>query len=227
MQTAIKTKTTTVKTGKTTLPSFNAHLQQVQNPKHSIYNGTTNTAWGGYVQPLANNILPWLATNGGLANYSVQPITANLQGNASTMVKNHYLTTIGSGGTVTSAKNTSGYASTVVKFTYPKSPLIPKALHGTTHHLLNRGAMLLYYCLGVPLPVTNPTPTSGNYQWGTATNNLQAIVNFFTNGKKGYVTHLGAGGLGGHYALAIALTGCSSPNQHGVNKPLCQLVYNG
>lgn len=222
-----KKATPAVKTGKATKPSFNAHLMQIANPKHAIYNGTGSNAWHGYVQPLATNIINWCKTNGGLANYSVQPITANLQGNAASMVNSYYLTKIGSSGTITSTKNASGYATTVVKFTYPKSPLIPKALHGTTQHLLNRGAMLLHYILGAPLPVATPTAATGHYQLGTATNNLLALINWFTSGKNGFVTHMGAGGLGGQFALAIALTGCSSPNQYGVNKPLCQLVYNG
>ena len=226
MQNATKTTPAKVKTGKVAKPSFNAHLMQVANPKHAIYNGTGSNPWGGYVQPLASNIIAWCTANGGLANYSVQPITAHLQGNATTMVNRYYLTTIGSKGAVLNPK-TGGWASTVVKFTYPKSPLIPKALHGTTQHLLNRGAMLLHYILGAPLPVATPTASTGHYQLGTATNNLLAILNWFTSGKKGYVTHLGAGGLGGQFALAMALTGCSSPNQYGTNKPLCQLVYNG
>ena len=215
-----------VKTGTVAKPSFNAYLMQIANPKHAIYNGTGSKAWGGYVQPMATNIINWCKVNGGLANYSVQPIAANLQGNATSMVKSYYLTTIGSSGAVLNPK-TGGYASTVVKFTYPKSPLIPKALHGTTKHLLNRGAMLLHYILGAPLPVATPTPATGHYQLGTATNNLLAILNWFTSGKNGYVTHTGTGGLGGQFALAMALTGCSSPNQYGTNKPLCQLVYNG
>jgi len=226
MQNATKTTPAKVKTGKTTKPNFNAHLMQIANPKHAIFNGTKSKAWEGYVQPLANHIIKWCEANGGLANYSVEPIVSQLQGNATSMVNSYYLTTIGSSGQVKNPK-TGGYNSTVVKFTYPKSPLIPKALQGTTHHLLNRGAMLLYYILGAPLPVATPTPATGHYQLGTATNNLQAIINWFTSGKNGYTTHTGGGGLGGQFALAIALTGCSSPNQYGVNKPLCQLVFNG
>lgn len=220
-----KKATPAVKTGKATKPNFNAFLQQVQNPKHTIYNGTSSSAWGGYVQTLTANIIAWCGANGGVSNYSIQPITAHLQGSNSNMVKSYYLTTIGSGGNVTSSKNPSGFITTAVNFVYPKSPLVPKALQGTTQTLLNRGAMLLYLILGTPLPVVNPT-TTGNasaWQWGTTTNNLAAVQNFMANG---FVSHLGAK-LGAQHALAMALTGCSSPNQVGINKPLCQLVYNG
>ena len=220
MQTA-KKAAPAVTTGKASTYSFkqptnpNAVAMLAANPASAVQKAVTRTcAWHGYLQATTTNVVNFCNANGGLQSYSLQPIAASLQ-----LVNSYYLTNHGSSGSITNSTTgkTHGKCHT---FTYPKSKLIPKALHGTTHTLLARGAMCLYAALGVP------TLTGTTFNYGTATNNLKAVMHFLTNG---YVTHLGAKGQAAQYVLGLALTGCASPNQYGKGAPyvpFCKLVKN-
>ena len=202
-----------IATGKVTQPTNpNAAAMLAANPTGAVQKAVTRTcAWHGYLQATTANVDSFCNANGGLQSYSLQPIAANLQ-----LVNSYYLTHHGAKGSIVNS-STGKTGSTCHTFTYPKSKLIPKALHGTTHTLLARGAMCLYAALGVP------TLTGTTFNYGTATNNLKAVMHFLTNG---YVTHLGAKGQAAQYVLAFALTGCARPTQYGKGVPFCQLVKN-
>tara|TARA_R100000234_G_scaffold103437_1_gene72927 strand:+ start:323 stop:1033 length:711 start_codon:yes stop_codon:yes gene_type:complete len=212
-----KKATPAVTTGKATQPTNpNAVAMLAANPASAVQKAVTRTcAWHGYLQATTKNVVSFCNANGGLQSYSLQPIAANLQ-----LVNSYYLTHHGSSGNIINS-TTGKIGSTCHVFTYPKSKLIPKALHGTTQTLLARGAMCLYAALGVPTLTGNNT-----FNYGTATNNLKAVMHFLTNG---YVTHLGAKGQAAQYVLGLALTGCASPNQYGKGAPyvpFCKLVKN-